>query len=228
MRALYPSEYIPLNQLIIGNKNYSSWSLRPWLLLRELDIPFSEVKIPLYAEGSKEELLQYSPSGKVPAFCHESVTVWDSLAICEFVVDLYPEKNCWPLQLKDKAYARSISNEMHSGFFAIRNSLPMNCRKKMVFKNISESLKSDIDRVCEIWRICREKHPESGPFLFGDFSIADAMYAPIVLRFNSYGIPVGDTENDYMNTILSLSSLKEWVAEGIAEKEFLADCELEA
>jgi glutathione S-transferase len=173
-------------------------------------------------------LLKYSPSGKVPAFCHESVTVWDSLAICEFVADLYPEKNCWPLQLEDKAYARSISNEMHSGFFAIRNSLPMNCRKKMVFKNIPESLKSDIDRVCEIWRICRERYAESGPFLFGDFSIADAMSAPIILRFNSYGIPVGDTENVYMNTILSLNSLKEWVAEGITEKEFLADCELEA
>jgi glutathione S-transferase len=132
------------------------------------------------------------------------------------------------LQLEDKAYARSISNEMHSGFFAIRNSLPMNCRKKMVFKNIPESLKSDIDRVCEIWRICRERYAESGPFLFGDFSIADAMSAPIILRFNSYGIPVGDTENVYMNTILSLNSLKEWVAEGITEKEFLADCELEA
>ncbi|AOY90332.1 glutathione S-transferase [Marinobacter salinus] len=217
-----------LNRLVIGNKNYSSWSLRPWLLLREFGIPFSEVKIPLYAEGSKETLLRYSPSGKVPAFCHENITVWDSLAICEFVADLYPEKNIWPPKLEDKALARSVSNEMHSGFFAIRNSLPMNCRKQMVFHPMTESLKSEIDRVCEIWRVCRSRHSEKGPFLFGEFSIADAMYAPIVLRFNSYGITVGSTESEYMSTVLSLSSLKEWIAEGVAEKEFLADCEVDA
>ena len=175
-----------MNHLIIGNKNYSSWSLRPWLLLKEKGISFEETKIPLYIEGSKEQLLKYSPSGKVPALTHDGTTVWDSLAICEYISELYPEKGCWPEETEARALARSISNEMHSGFFAIRNTLHMNCRKKIIFAQITPELEADIKRICETWRFCRDKYSQAGEFLFGSFSIADAMYAPIVLRFNSY------------------------------------------
>ena len=215
-----------MNHLIIGNKNYSSWSLRPWLLLKGKDIPFEETKVPLYVEGSEEAILKHSPSGKVPAFIRDGVTVWDSLAICEYIAELYPEKDCWPKDSESRALARSISHEMHSGFFGIRNVLHMNCRKKMTFTNITPELKADIERVCEIWRQCRDKYSHSGDFLFGQFSIADAMYAPIVLRFNSYGISVGEVEKKYMNTILSHPSMKEWVKEGLEEKAFIAECEV--
>ncbi len=216
-----------MNHLIIGNKNYSSWSLRPWILLKEKGIPFKETKIPLYLENSKEEMLKFAPSGKVPSFSNEDIQVWDSLAICETISDMYPEKNCWPTDIKAKALARSVSNEMHSGFFDIRNELPMNCRQSMIFEPINEELQLEIDRVLQIWRTCREGLSQSGEFLFGTFSIADAMFMPIVLRFNSYGIKMGETEQDYMNSMLDLSSLKDWVAEGIEEIEIIAESEVE-
>ncbi len=217
-----------MNHLFIGNKNYSSWSLRPWLLLREKGIPFSETRIPLYQEDSERALLQHSPSGKVPAFVHHGFTVWDSLAICEYIADIYPEKKCWPEAVDARGFARSISNEMHSGFFAIRNNLPMNCRTKMQFKDITEELSYEIARICEIWRTCRERFPAAGDFLFGPFSIADAMYAPVVLRFQSYGISVGTAEQDYMAAVLSLDGLQSWIAAAIAEREVITDAEIEA
>ena len=217
-----------MNHLVIGNKNYSSWSLRPWLLLKEKGIEFKETKISLYASESKAQILKLSPSGKVPAFEHNGTVVWDSLAICEYIAELYPDVNCWPSDSNDRALARSISNEMHSGFLAIRNIFPMNCRVAITFNDITDELQSDIDRICEIWRSCRERYSQTGQFLFGDFTIADAMYAPIVLRFQSYGIKVGTLEREYMEMILSLPSLKDWVSEGILEKEIIEECEVEA
>jgi len=216
-----------MHNLIIGNKNYSSWSLRPWLLMKVKNVPFNEIKVPLYIEGSKDKLLSFSPSGKVPAFEHEGNSVWDSLAICEHIADLYPDNKCWPENINQRALARSISHEMHSGLLAIRNTLHMNCRKLITFKKISQELRTDITRVCDIWQYCRKQHSNSGKFLFGEFSIADAMYAPIVLRFNSYGIEVGDIEKEYMDNILSIPSLQKWIAEGIQEKEHLAEYEVE-
>lgn len=215
-----------MNHLIIGNKNYSSWSLRPWILLREKNIQFKETKIPLYLENTKEELLKYAPSGKVPSFFHDSLRVWDSLAICETIAELYPEKSCWPENPESRAWARSVSNEMHSGFSAIRNALPMNCRKSMVFEPILAELQGEIDRILEIWSTCREAHSTKGDFLFGTFSIADAMFMPIVLRFNSYNIKVGKIEQIYMNSMLGLPALKEWIAEGIQETEVIAESEV--
>jgi len=216
-----------MHNLIIGNKNYSSWSLRPWLLMKVKNVPFNEIKIPLYIEGSKDKLLKFSPSGKVPAFEREGNSVWDSLAICEHIADLYPDKKCWPENINQRALARSISNEMHSGLLAIRNTLHMNCRKFITFKKISQELRTDITRVCDIWQYCRKQHSNSGRFLFGEFSIADAMYAPIVLRFNSYGIKVGNIEKEYMDNMLSIPSLQKWIAEGIQEKEHLVEYEVE-
>lgn len=215
-----------MNHLVVGNKNYSSWSLRPWLLLKEMKIPFRETKIPLYQEDSREQLLKYSSSAKVPVYFYKEIPIWDSLAICETIAEIYPEKHCWPQAFDLRAMARSVSHEMHSGFSEIRNTLPMNCKKNMVYCSYSPELRSEIDRICQIWRTCREKNAHLGEFLFGDFSIADAMYAPIVLRFNSYGIKVGCTERKYMESILSLNSVKEWISEGVSEKEVIQDAEV--
>jgi len=144
------------------------------------------------------------------------------------MAEIHPELPCWPSNPEERAHARSVSCEMHSGFLSLRNTLHMNCRKHMTFARISEPLRADINRICGIWKSCQEKHSVSGPFLFGGFTIADAMYAPVVLRFNSYGIDVGETEKEYMNSILSLDSMQEWITEGIAEKELLPECEVEA
>jgi glutathione S-transferase len=213
-------------QLLIGNKNYSSWSLRPWLLMKHMDIAFEELMVPLYVKGSKEQICKFSPSGKVPALKDGEVLVWDSLAICEYIADTHTDKPCWPTETATKAFARSISNEMHSGFSLIRNSLPMNCRKKMQFNDISTDLQVEIDRICEIWRLCRQKYSTSGEFLFGSFSIADAMFAPVVLRFNSYGIAVGAIEKDYMDKLLSHTDLKDWIKAGLAEKAVILASEI--
>lgn len=214
-----------MGKLIIGNKNYSSWSLRAWLLMKEMGVEFEEQRIALHTEAGKSAIKQVSPSGKVPVYIHNGLTICDSLAICEYINDLYPEKNCWPTNINDRALARSVSNEMHSGFPTIRTTLFMNCRKRMVYTNISPKLATELDRVRQIWRDCRNKKP-SGPFLFGQFTIADAMYAPMVIRFNAYGIKVGEIEREYMDSVLSLDSLRQWMQQGSAESEVLPQYEV--
>jgi len=217
-----------MNRLIIGNKNYSSWSLRPWLVLKEFKIPFQETRIALYEEGSKQKLLEHTASGKVPAFYHDDYVVWDSLAICEVLNDLYSQENLWPQQPAARALARSLSNEMHSGFNEIRNQLPMNCRTSITLPNINAGLQQDINRIREIWSLCREQYQQDGDFLLGDFSICDAMFAPVVLRFNSYGIEVSDTEKQYMENMLALESMQEWIKDGINESEIMPMNEAQA
>lgn len=214
------------SRLIIGNKNYSSWSLRPWLLMRVKGIVFDEQRITLHTDAGNQAIREFSPSGKVPVYLHGDMTLWDSLAICEYINDLYPEKQCWPEEIQQRAVARSISSEMHSSFQTIRNTLYMNCRKKMVYRDISPKLQTELDRVRQIWRQCREKKP-AGPFLFGEFSIADAMYAPMVLRFNSYGIEVDNPEHEYIQNMLSLEVLQEWIQAGVAETEILPGHEVQ-
>lgn len=206
-------------QLIIGNKNYSSWSLRPWLLLKQIEVEFEEIVIPLYKENSKSELLKYSPTGKVPSMIFRGQTIWDSLAICEFIADLYPKKNCWPKYIQDRALARCISHEMHSGFENIRKYMPMNCRKSCFLKVESIALKQEIDRVSDIWLTCRNQYSSEGSFLFGEFCIADAMFAPIALRFHSYGVQLNNIQRNYMDTILSLPAIEQWIFAGISETE---------
>lgn len=206
-------------ELIIGNKNYSSWSLRPWILLKNKNIPFLETRIPLYQEGSHEELLLHSDTALVPVANFGTTRVWDSLAICETLAELYPDKRCWPDDPSERAIARAISSEMHSGFFELRNTLPMNCRQNMVYSKISSKLQGDISRIQNIWTICRERNEGAGDFLFGEFTIADAMYAPVVLRFNSYGIELAEPVRAYMASMLSLSELREWKTAGQAEVE---------
>ncbi|MCW8998464.1 MAG: glutathione S-transferase family protein [Kangiellaceae bacterium] len=214
------------NHLVIGNKNYSSWSLRPWLLLKVKDIPFTEEKILLYREDTKQEIQKHSPAGLVPFLKNSEVRTWDSLAICEYIAEAYPEKHCWPENLEARALARSISAEMHSGFNQIRDCLPMNCRKNIVFKVESDSLRGEINRINSIWQDCRIHYQKEGAFLFGDFTIADAMYAPVVLRFHCYGIDVGSVAKQYMQSILSLTAIEEWVREGVAEKAVIEQAEI--
>jgi glutathione S-transferase len=212
--------------LVIGNKNYSSWSLRPWLLLTVFEIEFDEILIPLFSDNFKQKLLSYSPAGQVPVIKDDDLSIWDSLAIFEYINETYPEKGCWPVDKQDRAIARSVSAQMHSGFFALRNTLPMNCRKSMKFTKISSELQADIDSICAIWQRCLDTSPEKGPFLFGQFCIADAMFAPVVLRFNSYGIEVGDIQQRYMDAMLALPAMQKWITQGKAESQIIEQAEI--
>jgi len=216
-----------MNQLtlVIGNKNYSSWSLRPWLLLKHFNIPFKEVRIPLYREETSESLSRWSPSGLVPVLKHGDLAVWDSLAICEYVQELYPDLALWPKDVKARAVARSVSAEMHSGFVALRHSMPMNCRRSFPGKGLNNESSTDIRRVISIWRECREKYGEGGPLLFGRFTIADAMYAPVAQRFRTYDVHLDETSAAYVSAILSLPEMKEWISSAITEEEVLEEFE---
>ncbi len=178
-------------KLIIGNKRYSSWSLRPWLLLKQAGIPFEEIKIYLFKDDTDQKIRQYSPSGKVPALVDGQLTVWESLAICEYIADKFPEKKLWPDNPIAKAVARSISHEMHAGFMNLRQNMPHNCAVVNPMKDIPPLVKKDIARIEEIWISCRKNYGKGGDFLFGSFSIADAMYAPVVNRFVTYGVTLG-------------------------------------
>jgi glutathione S-transferase len=203
--------------LFIGNKNYSSWSLRPWMLLKHLGIEFTEKQILLDTPVFKEEVSQVSPSGRVPVLRHGDVTVWDSLAICEYIADLTGKG--WPEERRARAFARSVCAEMHSGFVSLRAEWPFNARARNRRPPMTPNLEADVDRVDEIWIDCRRQFGEQrgGPWLFGDYSIADAMYAPVVLRFNTYRAQVSDTTRWYMAAALEDPALQEWVK--AAQKE---------
>jgi glutathione S-transferase len=195
-------------KLIIGSKFSSSWSLRSWLLLKYYNIPFDEILIPLNRPETQSEILKYSSSGKVPCLIDEDLLVWDSLSIAEYLNEKYPEKQMWPSALVTRAIARSISAEMHSGFPDLRRLMPYDLNKNLTSFNWSECSK-DIERVKSIWRDCLMR--SNGPFLFGNFTIADAMYAPVVDRFISYGIPLDSLLlKTYMETMRNLPAHKEW------------------
>ena len=200
------------NQLIIGNKNYSSWSLHPWLLLRVKNIPFKETLRHLYQDDSTHKLKPFSPTGSVPFFKNSQVRIWESLAICEYIAEAYPEAHCWPDQVQSRSLARSISAEIHAGFPTIRDMLPMNIRDDQYPEMNNRELQIEVHRVNAIWQDCRLNYQSQGDFLFGDFSIADAMYAPLVIRFEHYEVEVGSLALDYMQNILELEPIKQWIA----------------
>ena len=205
-------------QLVIGNKNYSSWSMRPWLALRANDIAFDEVFIPLYTgEADKQRILSFTRSGKVPALLDGDVTIWDSLAIIEYVAERFAEAQLWPQDRASRAHARSISAEMHSGFAALRNECGMNLRRPVGAIPLSAAARADIARIQQIWIECRERHGKSGPFLFGAFGGADAMFAPVVHRFRTYAVEVAPLVRDYMEAMMSLPAFQEWTSAGLAE-----------
>jgi glutathione S-transferase len=179
-------------------------------MLKHLSVPFEEVVIPLYRDESRNTLLRYSPSGKVPVLKHGEHTVWDSLAICEYLSDVFPGRQLWPADPHARAYARSISAEMHSGFQSLRQNMPMNCRLSRPGYGRTPDVDRDIERIIDIWTECRKQFGARGAFLFGSFGIADAMYAPVVTRFITYGVTLDGVVQDYVNTIMGLSSIKEW------------------
>ena len=213
-------------ELVIGNKAYSSWSLRPWLALKHVDVAFTETRVPLYVHGYKEELLKYGPSGKVPILKHGAVTVWDSLAICEYLAELFPQAGLWPKDAASRATARAISAEMHSGFTAIRSAMPFNCRAKGRHVPVTAEIRKEIDRVQALWSDCRQRHGKGGPWLFGGFTIADAMYIPVALRFVTYSIPLDPVGQVYADAALNHPPIREWVSAAEQEIEVMISNEV--
>ena len=204
--------------LVIGNKNYSSWSMRPWLVLKANNIPFDEVFIPLYTdEADKRRILDVTPSGKVPALRDGDITVWDSLAIIEYLAERYPDAHVWPDDVAARAQARAVSAEMHGGFGPLRRECGMNLHRPVRAKALSVEAQADIARGQQIWTDCRKRHGSLGPYLFGRFSAADAMYAPVVHRFRTYAIEVSPVVRDYMDVMLMHPAVAEWTREGLAE-----------
>ncbi len=212
---------MPAYTLVIGNKNYSSWSLRPWLLMKQSGLPFEEVRVPLYLAGAKETLRRHGPSGKVPVLLDGAVTVWDSLAIAEYLAERHPDRQLWPADGTQRAIARSISAEMHSGFAALRTNMTMNCRGFFPGLGRTVEVAADIERIQRIWTDCRERFILAGPYLFGTFTIADAMYAPVVLRFKTYAVQLSPVAQQYASTVLALPALQEWIEAARAESEII-------
>jgi glutathione S-transferase len=197
--------------LALGNKNYSSWSLRPWLALKHTGAAFDEIVIPLYRPESPDAIRAISPSGKVPVLHHGELVVWDSLAICEYLAEAFPEARLWPDDAGARAAARSISAEMHSGFLALRTHMPMNARARLPGLGRTIDSLRDVDRVRSLWRNALDRFGHGGPFLFGRFSIADAMYAPVVLRFRTYEVDLEPRLREYCAAVLALPAMEEWV-----------------
>jgi glutathione S-transferase len=209
-------------KLVIGNKNYSSWSRRAWLLLREAGVPFEEEILGFNEPDFAERVRRYSPAGRVPVLCDGNIVVWDSLAIAEYVAEKFPEKKLWPEGRAARALARSICAEMHAGFAHLRNRLPMNCEASLPIGMFEVAVQRDIDRVLEIWGDARARHGSEGPFLFGRFTVADAYFAPIVWRFTTYDVPLPTPARAYVETMRGLASMKDWLASARAEKDFVA------
>ncbi|MBE9004917.1 glutathione S-transferase family protein [Fortiea sp. LEGE XX443] len=207
--------------LVIGSKNYSSWSLRPWIIMKQFGIQFQEICIPLKQSETTNQILQYSPSGKVPVLIHNSHIVWDSLAICEYLAEVFPEQHWHPKNNVHRAIARSISAEMHSGFQNLRQNMPMNCRAKLPGQGLTLAVQKDIDRIISIWQECRQKFGINGEFLFGKFTIADAFFIPVVMRFVTYNVQLDNVSQNYVNTILSLQVMQEWIAAAKVEADII-------
>jgi glutathione S-transferase len=215
-------------ELAIGNKNYSSWSLRPWLALRQSGLEFEETRIPLYQPESREALLAWSPAGKVPVLRHGAIAIWDSLAICEYLAETFPEKKLWPREREARARARSVAAEMHSGFGSLRAQMPMNVRASGRRVPRTPELEADVARVTQLWRDCLQAKDARGPFLFGEFSIADAMFAPVVFRFATYGVQLGKPEQGYADAVRTLPAMRAWAQAAAGETEVLPEAELGA
>ena len=211
--------------LVIANKRYSSWSLRPWLMMEQAGIPFEEKQIFLRKPDSAKKIKVFSESGRVPVLIEGDIAVWESLAIGEYLAESFPNKNLWPKNKAARAAARAIASEMHAGFTALRTHCPMNCVKQKRGVKLNGEVLSDVARIQEIWRDARKKFGKEGAFLFGQFSIADAMYAPVVTRFQTYGIPVDMVSRSYMEAILSLPAMQEWIRAAKEEKEIIPDYE---
>lgn len=197
--------------LVIGNKNLSSWSLRPWLAMKHSGIAFRELVLLFEADGWRESIRGVSPSGRVPVLRDGDLVVWESLAICEHLSDAFPEARLWPEDRAARAYARAVSAEMHAGFASLRRDMSMDVVARAPKRTLSTETERDVARVVEIWSECRARHAASGPFLFGAFSIADAMFAPVVLRFRTYGVAIAErAARGWYDAMLALPAMREW------------------
>jgi glutathione S-transferase len=195
-------------KLIVGDKNYSSWSLRPWLAARQAGIPFEEISISLRRATTKAEILKHSPTGKVPCLIDGDLVVWESLSICEYLAEGVP--TLWPSEKKARAEARSIAAEMHAGFTALRQGMPLDVRASLPFLSSSVEVKADVARIVSICEDCRKRHGHEGPFLFGHFTNADAMYAPVVFRFLTYHVELPELPRQWVETMAALPAMREW------------------
>ena len=204
-------------KLVLANKAYSSWSLRPWILLMHFKIPFEEVVIPMDEPETRANMLEYAPSGKCPSLHDGKIAVWESLAIIEYVAEAYPEKAIWPRAKAARAHARSLASEMHAGFGALREACPTNFRRPVRAIALSDAVRADVARIEAAWAHARKTFGRGGSYLFGRFSAADAMFAPVVNRFHVYDVPVSKPARDYMETIMALRAWKAWIAGAEAE-----------
>jgi len=211
--------------LVIGNKNYSSWSLRPWVLLRQAGIAFDEVLLKFHSAEWDRNIARYSPAGLVPVLWVDQQPVWDTLAICEAVAELHPEKKLWPADRRARQVARSISAEMHAGFRALRGAMPMNIRSAYPGKGMTPEVRRDIGRITAIWEQCRRDHGAGGELLFGHFTAADAFYAPVVSRFQTYAVELPPVARAYADAVLRLPAMQDWTAAALQETEFVAEDE---
>ncbi|PNG25222.1 glutathione S-transferase family protein [Methylocella silvestris] len=203
--------------LLIANKSYSSWSFRPWILLRHFGVAFDEIIVPLSRPDTKEQILRFSPAGKCPALRDGDLLIWDSLAIIEYVAEGHPDLPIWPRGREARAQARSLSAEMHSGFMGVRSHLPMNFRRKVGERGLTEEARGDVARIEAAFAAAREKFGAGGPFLFGAFSAADAMFAPVVSRLHSYAVPVTPQTRAYMDAVMALPAWRDWSEGALAE-----------
>ncbi len=203
--------------LIIANKLYSSWSLRPWMLMTALGIPFKETVIPMYQPETRQRMLGFGPTGKVPVLVDEDVAVWESLAIVEYLAEKFPDKAVWPRDAKARAHARAIASEMHAGFQGLRNACPMNLTKRFKTPPISDQIKAEVARLEAMWTGARDQFGAGGPFLFGAFSAADAMYAPVVTRLDTYQLPVSTSTRAYIDAMLAHPAFVAWRSAALTE-----------
>ena len=208
--------------LVIGNKNYSSWSMRPWVAAVAAGIPFTEVRVLLDTPDTSANIAHYSAAGRVPVLLAGEITIWDSLAICEYLAEQFPESHLWPQDVAARALARSVVAEMHSGFPDLRNAMAMNIKARLPGRGRTPGAQADIGRICEIWEECLARFGHHR-FLFGDFSIADAFFAPVVMRFKTYGVTMAPAVQAYCERMLAHPAVARWVAEALAETEVAAD-----
>ena len=213
--------------LVIGNKNYSSWSMRPWIGMKAAGIPFDETVISLNAPDFKARLAEISGTGKVPVLIDGDTHVWESLAILEYVAEKFPDGGVWPADAAARAHARAIANEMHAGFLPLRRLMPMNMWRPVERRHLTSEAAANVKRIDAMWSDCRARFGRGGLFLFGKFSAADAMYAPVVSRFQTYGVEVSAPARAYMDAVMALPAWKEWATAALEEEWVLPEDEVD-
>jgi len=211
-------------KLVIGDKNYSSWSMRPWVLMTHFGIPFEEIVVELHRDDTKARIFEHSPSGKVPCLIDDhGLAIWDSLAIAETLAERHPEYPMWPADALERAHARCVAAEMHAGFAALRSAMGMNVRASLPGQGATPDALADVARIDALWSACLEA--SGGPFLFGEFGIADAMYAPVVMRFNTYAPGLSTEASGYVERVTALPAVQQWIDGARRETHVIPECE---